>query len=291
MHYLFSVDPQAFLDLLLGEGQVRYLAHLPEKLEGDRAIVDTLLDTEIIEDGSFLLVHLESETRYGSEMGERLLEYNQKVRKKYKYKRDVLSGVFHLRNDTELKSSPLVQGTSLRQWSRTLEFRYPVVEMQCLAPRDIRQRGRLALLPLLPLTEGGAGWDVVQGMLHDLEFEDHELLKIAFGMAMRCVSEEHREPLKKEYHVIYDELRADPLFREMLNDERKEGRQEGAIQTAQEIAICLVASRFPELEKFARIIIAAVSDVERLQMLIIELSIASSEDHAKQLLFSLASDG
>src|SRR5260370_638563 len=146
-------------------------------------------------------------------------------------------------------------------------------------------------IPLLPLTEGGAGWDVVQGMLHDLEFEDHELLKIAFGMAMRCVSEEHREPLKKEYHVIYDELRADPLFREMLNDERKEGRQEGAIQTAQEIAICLVASRFPELEKFARIIIAAVSDVERLQMLIIELSIASSEDHAKQLLFSLASDG
>ena len=68
MHYLFSADPQAFLDLLLGKGQVRYLAHLPEKLEGDRAIVDTLLDTEIVEDGSFLLVHLESETRKDSNM-------------------------------------------------------------------------------------------------------------------------------------------------------------------------------------------------------------------------------
>jgi len=291
MHYLFSADPQVFLDLLLGEGQVRYLAHLPEKLEGDHAIVDTLLDTEIIEEGDFLLVHLESETSNESKMGERLLEYNQKVRKKYKYKRDVLSGVFHLGNDTELKSSPLLWGTSLRQWSRTLEFRYPVVEMKHLTPEDIRRRGRTALLPLLPLTKGGAEWDVVQGVLHDLEFEDRELLKIAFGMAMRRVSEEHRKQLKKEYHMIYDELRADPLYREMLDDERQEGRQEGALQTAQQIAIRLVANRFPELEKFAKIVIAAVSDVERLQMLVIELSIASSQEHARELLFTLASDG
>jgi hypothetical protein len=297
MHYLFGADPQAFLDLLLGEGQVRYLAHLPEKLEGDRVIVDTLLDTEIVENGSFLLVHLESETHKDSKMGERLLEYNQKLRKKYKYKRDVLSGVFHLGNDAELESSPLLWGTSLQQWSRTLEFRYPVVEMKYLTPIGIRQRGRTPLLPLLPLTEGGAEWDVVQGVLHDLEFEDRELLKIAFGMAMRRVSEEYREPLKKEYHMIYDELRADPLFREMLGDERKEGReegreegrQEGALQTSQQIAIRLVAKRFPELEKFASIVIAAVSDVERLQMLIIELSIASNQEHARELLFSLAS--
>src|SRR5260370_10186974 len=187
MHYLFSVDPQAFLDLLLGEGQVRYLAHLPEKLEGDLSIVDTLLDTEIIEDGSFLLVHLESETRKDSNMGERLLEYNQKIRNKYKYKRDVLSGVFHLRNDAPLEASPLRWGTSLQQWSRTLEFRYPIVEMQHLTPIDIMRRGRLALLGLLPLTEGGAEWDVVRGMLHDLEFGDRELLKIGFGMAMQRV--------------------------------------------------------------------------------------------------------
>jgi predicted transposase YdaD len=90
--------------------------------------------------------------------------------------------------------------------------------------------------------------------------------------------------------MIYKELMADPLFREMLVDEREEGRQEGALQTAQQIAIRLVAKRFPELEKFAKIVIAAVSDVERLQMLIIELSIASSQDQARELLFSPASD-
>src|SRR5260370_7524914 len=126
MHYLFSVDPQAFLDLLLGEGQVRYLAHLPEKLEGDLSIVDTLLDTEIVEDGSFLLVHLESETRKDSNMGERLLEYNQRIRKKYKYKRDVLSGVFHLGNNAPLEPSPLVWRTSLLHCYPPLQFLYPV---------------------------------------------------------------------------------------------------------------------------------------------------------------------
>jgi hypothetical protein len=282
MHYLFSVDPQAFLDLLLGEGQVRYLAHLPEKLEGDRAIVDTLLDTEIIEDGSFLLVHLESETRKDSKMGERLLEYNQKVRKKYKYKRDVLSGVFHLGNDAELKSSPLLWGTPLRQWSRTLEFCYPVVEMKYLTPRGIRRRGRIALLPLLPLTEGGAEWDVVQGVLHDLEFEDRELLKIAFGMAMRRVSEEHRESLKKEYHMIYDELRADPLFREMLDDERKEG-----IQKMQEGLIALVARDFSELEFLARTKITAIDSWEHLQHLILDLTLLHTHEEMEQFLLAL----
>jgi hypothetical protein len=294
MHYLFGADPQVFLDLLLGEGQVRYLAHLPEKVEGDYAIVDTLLKTEIIEESEILLVHLESETSYDSDIRERLLEYNQKIRKKYKYKQDILSGVFHLGMDTALKRSPLLWGTSLQPWSRILEFRYPVVEMKHLTPEDIRRWERSVLLPLLPLTEGGAKWEVVQDMLYDLGFGDRELLKIAFGMAMERMPEEDRKRLKKEYHMIYDELRADPLCREMLDDEREEGRQEGrqegALQTAQQIAIRLVENRFPELEKFANIVISAMSDVERLQMLIIELSIASTPEHAKQLLFSLASD-
>ncbi len=83
-----------------------------------------------------------------------------------------------------------------------------------------------------------------------------------------------------------EELRAVPLFRGFLDGERKKG----ALQTVQEIAIRLVVARFPELEKFARVVVAAVSNVERLQVLVIELSAASSEELAKQLLFSLASD-
>jgi len=73
--------------------------------------------------------------------------------------------------------------------------------------------------------------------------------------------------------------------RKVGEEGREEGREEGAIQTAQQIAIRLVAKRFPELEKFARIVIAAVSDVERLQMLIIELSIASQSRSGQESFF------
>jgi hypothetical protein len=286
MHYLFGADPQAFLDLLLGEGQVRYMAHLPEKVDGDLLIVDTLLSTETIEEGEILLVHLESETRYDSQMGERLLEYNQKIRQKYKYKWDVLSGVFHLGKDTSLKQSPLLWGTSLRQWSRTLEFHYPVVEMKYLTPEDLRQRRRLVLLPLLPLTEGGAKWEVVQNMLYDLGFGDRELLKIAFGMAMACMSNENRKRLKKEYNMIHDELLADPLCREILEEGREEGREEG-IQKMQETVIALVVRDFPELKSLAHTRIADINSLERLQQLILDLTLLHVQEEVEQFLLSL----
>jgi len=50
-----------------------------------------------------------------------------------------------------------------------------------------------------------------------------------------------------------------------------------------------VVARFPELEQLARAIIAAVNDVERLQKFIVDLSISSSQEQAKQLLASLIS--
>jgi len=213
------------------------------------------------------------------------LEYNQRIRKKYEYKRDVLSGVFHLGNDADLKPSPLVWGTPLQQWSHTLQFRYPIVEMKYLTPIGIRRRGRTALLPLLPLTEGGAEWDVVRGVLHDLEFEGRELLKIAFGMAMRRMSKEHRKALKKEYYMIYNELREDPLFREMLDDERREG-----IQKIQEGLITLVARDFPELEPLTRAKITAIDSWEHLQHLMLDLTLLHTHEEMEQFLLLLNDD-
>jgi len=69
---------------------------------------------------------------------------------------------------------------------------------------------------------------------------------------------------------------------------REEGRQQG-IQAAQQIAISIVARRFPELELLARAIISMIDDLHQLQMAAIELSVASSQEATKQLLFSLGS--
>ena len=221
------------------------------------------------------------------------MEYNQRIRKKYEYKRDVLSGVFHLGNDAPLEPSPLVWGTPLQQWYRTLEFRYPAVEMGYLTPRGIRRLGRKALLPLLPLTERGAEWDVVRGMLHDLECGDRELLKIGFGMAMQRVPEEEQESLRKEYEMIYQELMEDQFYRYLVNDGVRQGIPLGiqqGIQKIQEGLINLVARNFPKLEALAQTKFAAVNSLDRLQQLMQDLYLLRTQEEVEQFLLQLSED-
>jgi hypothetical protein len=113
MYYLMTIDPQAYLDLILPG--LRYLGCLPEKLEGPHLVMDVLLKTETIEEKHPLLVHLESETYHNPKMPERLLEYNKAAREKYKA--DVISGVFHLQGDTAIEPSPLIWETLVKEWS------------------------------------------------------------------------------------------------------------------------------------------------------------------------------
>jgi hypothetical protein len=273
MYYLIMVDPQAYLDLILPG--LRYLGCLPEKLEGPYLVMDALLKTETIEGRHPLLVHLESETYHNPKMPERLLEYNKAAREKHKA--DVISGVFHLQGDTAIEPSPLVWETPLKEWSRVLTFNYPVVEMKDLIPEEIRSRGRAALLPILPLSNGGAEQPIVQGMLDDLiQLERPDLFRIAFRMAVRKMSAQGRKWLEKEYPMEYDALRMDPLYWILQEDSREEGLQQGiqqAIQTTQQIAINVVAKRFPGLKKRAQESIATVNDLQRLQELIPDLSV------------------
>jgi flagellar biosynthesis/type III secretory pathway protein FliH len=70
---------------------------------------------------------------------------------------------------------------------------------------------------------------------------------------------------------------------------REEGRQQGALQTAQQAAISIVKTRFPELEQFVSEIIETISDLNRLQVLIVELSTVSSQEDAREILRSLVS--
>ena len=283
MYYLMTIDPQAYLDLILPG--LRYLRCLPERLEGPHLVMDVLLKTETIKGRHPLLVHLESETYHNSKMPERLLEYNKAVRDKYKI--DVISGVFHLQNDTAIEPSPLVWETPLKEWSRVLTFNYPVVEMKDLIPEEIRSRGRAALLPILPLTNGGAKRHIVQGMLSDLRRLDRpDLFSIAFRMAVRKMSDRDRKWLKQEYTMEYDALRMDPLYWILQKDSREEGREEGlqeglqkglqqTIQTMQQAAVNIVAKRFPGLKQHAQKSIATVNDLQRLQELLPDLSVLS----------------
>ena len=58
----------------------------------------------------------------------------------------------------------------------------------------------------------------------------------------------------------------------------------------QQAAIDMVIARFPELESLARPQITAVSNLERLQHLIIDLSISHNQEEMERVLLSLDTD-
>jgi predicted transposase YdaD len=79
------------------------------------------------------------------------------------------------------------------------------------------------------------------------------------------------------------------VYQEMTAKSLEKGREEGRQQGLQQAAMSIVTARFPALEQLAKAIIATLSDLNRLEVLIVELSTSSNQEQTKQLLLSLVS--
>ncbi len=91
---------------------------------------------------------------------------------------------------------------------------------------------------------------------------------------------------------VYQEITAKSLEKgrqEGLEEGLEKGREEGRQLGLQQAAINIVAARFPRLEQLAKVIIATISDLDRLDVLIVELSVSSSQEQTKEILLSLVS--
>ena len=80
------------------------------------------------------------------------------------------------------------------------------------------------------------------------------------------------------------------LYQEVTEKRYQQGLQQGLQQGFQQAALGIITARFPELEPFAREIIEKISDANQLELLTAELSIAPSQERAKELLRSFVSD-
>jgi predicted transposase YdaD len=92
--------------------------------------------------------------------------------------------------------------------------------------------------------------------------------------------------LEERFKNVQEIIESSWVYQETLEKGRKEGHKEGGQQALQATANRIVAARFPALEQLAKEIIETIKDLDQLQMLVVELSIASSQEHAKQLLLS-----
>ncbi len=251
--------------------------------EGDFFFYAVLHDLEII-------LHFEFQKKKDTQMGRRMWEYN--VTMDLMENRPVYSVLVYLMKDDEgedtLVGSPYVReipGTGMGH-----HFTFQVIKFWEIPPEVAKQQGFEVLLPLLPLTKGGKNLEIVDEMITELLARNRsDLLGLGhFCAGLVFTDEVSKQWLKERFDKVLEIIQESWTYQETLQKGIEKGRKEG-IQVAQQTAIGIVAKRFPQLELLAKALITTISDLNQLQMLTIELSIASSQEHAKELLLSLVS--
>jgi len=82
--------------------------------------------------------------------------------------------------------------------------------------------------------------------------------------------------------MIYQELMEDQFYRYLVNDGVRKG-----VKKMQETVIGMVAESSAKLESLARTKITAISSLDRLQQLMLDLTILHSHEDMEQFLLSL----
>ncbi len=295
MSALVGSNPQAFLDLVVPG--CRFIQHHRNKLASSERQPDAIIEAWHWTGKRFLL-NLEFQTYKEAHIPEKLLLYN--ILLWWQYKLPVRSEVAYLTSNEQIDRPPLCWPTLGEHGKDMLRFEYGNTEMWKKSPDDLLSLKHMELLPLLPLTQGGNERAVVELMFARLAGEQfRQLATMGFLFAALAFHRSRRysdqEWLESRYNHMHDILRESPAYQWILNEGREEGRAEGLLEgmqrgsqkTAQQAAISIVVARFPELELLARATILAVDDLERLQHLIIDLSISHSQEEVERVLRSL----
>lgn len=274
---LVHTDPQAFVSWFVPEAI--FTGERPHELKHWTLEVDALLGVRVSDQE--MLLHLEFQTSNDPSMAERLLRYNVLARSEHKL--PVLSCVIYLLKDGDAPSSPLKW--KLPNGQEVLQFHYQSVELGALSPEDLLRSGQAGLLPLLPLTNGGATRDIVESMFSGLlAARKIELVPIGYTLASLAFSRENRADqdwLLRRFHEMHDILRETPIYQEIL----KEGREEG-LEALRQAVVDIIAQRFPKLARLAKKQVAVVEDPELLRHVLVKVSVVQTAEEAKQHLLT-----
>ena len=279
---LIHVNPPAFVQWLIPNAV--FLGEQPSELESLKREVDVLL--EVMIDRQRMLLHIEFQTYNDTTMAERLLLYNVLARNVHKL--PVFSCVIYLLKDGPVQQSPLriafPDGTTIH------EFHFESIEIGQLAPDNILNTGFVALIPLLPLTQGGASREVIERMFVELkkqreaETQITELEVIGYTLASFVLQKKNlvdQEWLIRRFQEMHDILRDTPIFQEILREGREQGIEQGIeqgrLEAARHILLILTEKRFPDLAPLAQEQAAKIQDVSVIDNVIIAISSVQNE--------------
>ncbi len=259
---LVHADPLAFVNWIVADAH--FTGERPYELKHWTLEVDALLEVKV--NGQDMLLHLEFQTYHDPEMDERI----------------------YLLKDGEAPSSPL--SWSLPNGQKVLEFHYQSIELAALSPGDLLQSDQPGLLPLLPLTEGGARREIVESMFSGLlAARKIELIPIGYTLASLAFSRENRAEqdwLLRRFHEMHDMLRETPIYQEIL----KEGREEG-LEALRRAIVDVITQRFPKLARLAKKQVVIVEDPELLRQVLVKVSVVQSAEEAQRELHALDEAG
>ncbi|HEY6542642.1 MAG TPA: hypothetical protein VIZ18_16985 [Ktedonobacteraceae bacterium] len=291
---LFRAAPRDFAEWLLPG--CHFIRIVSPELDGDdsEAIYSDIL-FEVTLNGVLALLHVEFQRSSDSQMAERLWEYNLKAIRQYRC--PVWSIVLYLKKDGEVAQSPLIRDFPTDRVVH--QFNFEVITLWELLTEELVRKGLPGLLPLLPLTRGGAKREVVEdvitGLLSQEEELRNELLTLAYGLASLAFGQRNKvqqQWLRRRFALMYDMLRETPAFQDIMKEGlekglkmgREEGKGEGRVEALRRTLMHVVEARFPKLVRLARGQAAIIDDPDELDGLIVKISIAQNAREARSYL-------
>ena len=155
------------------------------------------------------------------------------------------------------------------------------------------------MLPLLPLTKGGASRTMAETMFSRIQSTGKtELIPIGSLLASLAFGIENTAEqnwLTRKVSEMYDILQETPVYQfltkeareEGRQEGREEGRQEGGREALQQAIVEIVRKRFPKIVRLTRKQVAVVDDPVRLRKLVVDISVAQSVEEVTQLLLAI----
>ncbi len=172
---MIEAHPEDFVNWLASGAT--FVTALDIELKSQHIFADALL--RIAKGGKTGLLHFEVQTYHDPEIEVRLLEYNILASRQYD-RLPVSSYVISLREEADVAEPPFIRHFLDGEGEEVHRFSYRVIRVWLIPTDVLLQAGRMGLLPLVTLTQGGKQPEAVNTMISRLaEAEEWDLLAIS----------------------------------------------------------------------------------------------------------------
>ena len=260
------------------------------------------------------IIHIECQKRVErTKMPRRMWKYNTITN--IKHDLPVISFLIYLKQEEriaepfyEIKSS---DGEVIHR------FHYYPIELYNISTEELRAFGGIPGLAFLPLTRDGGHPEVVEEAIQEVQAqvtpgEQGNVLSILFWFASLALGKKDQDWLTRRFYMLDEILSETPLAkhleergaereRERTREEIKHAQEEAqrareeaqrtreeALEQTRQTLSAIVSAHFPNLLALAQKQGELIMDTTTLNLLIVQVSIAQTEEDARQYLLGIA---